>query len=76
MKRKADHHRHVAHRVTHHHHQVGASSKTNQDYLVIVRGWMFIVLFAVMLGIGAMVGNFINQQLNSTPTVAGAQISR
>lgn len=42
-------------------------------YLVVVRGWMFLVAFAMMLGLGAMVGNFINQQLNeSTPQVAGA----
>ncbi len=41
-------------------------------YLVVVGGWMFLVAFAMMLGLGAMVGNFLNVQLNqSTPQVAG-----
>lgn len=44
-------------------------------YLVVVRGWMFLVVFAMMLGLGAMVGNFINTQLNqTTPQVAGASV--
>lgn len=42
-------------------------------YLVVVRGWMFLVAFAMMLGLGAMVGNFVNEHMNqSTPQVAGA----
>lgn len=42
-------------------------------YLVVVRGWMFLVAFAMMLGLGAMVGNALNNYLNqSTPQVAGA----
>ena len=49
----------------------------SEKYLVVVRGWMLVVAFALMLGIGAIVGNFINQQLDlSTPMVAGASITR
>lgn len=74
MKKKTvHHHRHAVHHATHHR---SNTVKTNQDYLVIVRGWMFIVLFAIMLGVGAIVGNFVNQQLNAVPTVAGAHTSR
>lgn len=48
--------------------------KTVSDYLVIVKGWMFLVAFALMLGIGAIVGTFVNSQLEqSSPTVAGVQ---
>lgn len=60
------HVRRVHHRVVHH------KAHANENYLVIVRGWMLVVAFALMLGIGAMVGQFINAQLDaSTPTVAG-----
>ena len=49
----------------------------SEKYLVVVRGWMLLVAFALMLGIGAIVGNFINQELNlATPMVAGASVSR
>jgi len=38
---------------------------------------MLLVAFALMLGMGAVVGSYINQQLNmATPTVAGVSISR
>ncbi len=48
---------------------------TSTQYLVVVRSWMFLVAFAMMLGLGAMVGNFLNVQLNqSTPQVAGASV--
>lgn len=64
MKRKTVHHR------THHRH---AARRGNQDYIVLVRGWMFVVAFALMLGIGAIVGTYLQTQLNaSTPIVAGA----
>lgn len=57
MKKKVTHHR---------------KARPSESYLVVVRGWMLVVAFALMLGIGAMVGQFINTQLNaSTPTVAG-----
>ncbi len=49
----------------------------SHHYLVAVRSWMFLVAFAMMLGLGAMMGNFINQQLNqSTPQVAGASTQK
>ena len=49
----------------------------SHHYLVVVRSWMFLVAFAMMLGLGAMVGNFLNVQLDqSTPQVAGATIER
>jgi hypothetical protein len=64
MKKKTvrrTHHK-VSHRYQH----------PSENYLVAVRGWMLVVAFALMLGVGAIVGNFINQQLNSsTPVVAG-----
>jgi len=60
-----------------HHSHVKRLSRPNENYLVVVRGWMLVVAFALMLGMGAIVGNYINQQLNQgTPTVAGATISR
>ncbi|MBI4065110.1 hypothetical protein HY409_01975 [Candidatus Gottesmanbacteria bacterium] len=53
---------------------VARRPRTVRDYLVIVRGWMFLVAFALMLGIGAIVGTFVNSQLEqSSPTVAGVQ---
>src|SRR5262249_26278674 len=65
------HRRSSSRRVTH------RAPRQHENYLVVVRGWMLVVAFALMLGIGAMVGQFINDQLNaSTPTVAGAETSR
>ncbi len=64
MKKK-----HAARRV---HHATHHRTHVNENYLVVVRGWMLVVAFALMLGIGAVVGQFINTQLNaSTPMVAG-----
>ncbi len=71
MKRKLARHHRVHHRVAQSH--KGASP----HYLVVVRGWMFLVAFAMMLGLGAMVGNFLNVQLDqSTPQVAGASTQK
>ncbi|KKW09736.1 MAG: hypothetical protein UY49_C0040G0006 [Microgenomates group bacterium GW2011_GWC1_49_7] len=59
-----------AHRRTSH-----RTAKPSEQYLVVVRGWMLVVAFAIMLGIGAMVGQFINAQMDaSTPSVAGVEI--
>lgn len=67
MKKKTVHHR------THHRHATHSSSHKGQDYIVLVRGWMFVVAFALMLGIGAIVGTYLQTQIDqSTPTVAGA----
>ena len=63
-------------RVTHHRAAVRHSRPT-ENYLVVVRSWMLVVAFALMLGVGAVVGTFMKGQLDqSTPTVAGASTSR
>jgi hypothetical protein len=67
MKKKTVHKRH-AKPVTR------RASRTNREdnYVVLVRGWVFMVAFALMLGMGAIVGQYLNTQLNaSTPQVAG-----
>lgn len=57
-------------------HTVKAKAAGQQgQYLVYVRGWMFLVMFALMMGLGAVVGTAINNQLN-TGQVAGVQIVR
>lgn len=48
--------------------------KPKEAYLVVVRSWMLLVMFALMLGLGAVVGTYLNQQSSGTPVVAGAQI--
>ncbi|MCX8009426.1 MAG: hypothetical protein N3A54_07075 [Patescibacteria group bacterium] len=49
----------------------------NEDiYVVLIRSWVFLVLFAFMLGIGVIVGNYINAQINGHPTVAGFSTTR
>lgn len=46
-----------------------------ERYLVVVRSWMIVVVFALMLGIGAVVGTFLNEKLSeTTPQVAGVSI--
>ncbi|OGG04243.1 hypothetical protein A2Z33_03785 [Candidatus Gottesmanbacteria bacterium RBG_16_52_11] len=52
------------------------SGRTAEDAYVMVQGWMFVVAFALMLGVGAIVGTFVNRALSESPTVAGASISR
>ncbi len=70
MKKKLTRRSHV-----HHKRAPRTQMTTSPHYLVVVRSWMFLVAFAMMLGIGAMMGNFINAQLNqSTPQVAGVSI--
>ncbi len=65
MKKKTVHHRH--HRHT-------GQSKSPKSYLVIVRSWMFLVMFALMLGAGVILGSVINEKMNqTTPQVAGYQ---
>lgn len=68
MKKRRSSHRRVHHRATRVH------GKPQESYLVVVRSWMLIVLFAIMLGVGAVVGTYINTQLNGAPQVAGAAI--
>ncbi|OGG23963.1 hypothetical protein A3A79_02050 [Candidatus Gottesmanbacteria bacterium RIFCSPLOWO2_01_FULL_43_11b] len=61
-------------RRTHHRARV-VRTKPSENYLVVVRSWMLVVLFAIMLGVGAVVGTFLNTQLNvSSPQVAGVEV--
>ncbi len=56
-------------------HLAKAGRRQNQNYLVIVRGWMLVVALALMLGVGAIIGRFLNERLNEAiPVVAGVQI--
>ncbi len=49
----------------------------DDKYVILVRSWVFLVLFAIMLGVGVIVGNYINAELNSgIPTVAGYSTGR
>ncbi len=72
MKKKTlrrAHHRTSHKKVTRNH--------PGEQYLVVVRGWMLVVAFALMLGVGAIVGNFVNQQLDiNTPAVAGVSTDK
>lgn len=73
MKKKVV--RRVHHRAAHK--KVTRATSSNENYLVVVRGWMLVVAFALMLGVGAIVGNFVNQQMDaSTPSVAGVSTDR
>jgi hypothetical protein len=74
MKRKAVHHKPV-HTV--HHASRRLHHKEDERYVVLVRTWVFLVLFAIMLGVGVIVGSYINNQLNGGfPVVAGATIGQ
>ncbi len=48
--------------------------RVKEGYLVVVRSWMLLVMFALMLGLGAVVGTYLNTQSGSVPTVAGVQV--
>jgi len=46
-----------------------------KNYLLLLKSWMFVVVFALMLGVGAILGTFINQEMSvNNPQVAGVQI--
>lgn len=46
-----------------------------KSFLLMLKSWMFVVMVALMLGIGAIIGNFINVQLAvENPQVAGVTI--
>jgi hypothetical protein len=66
---------------THRTHKAVRQHKTTTakagDVSVFIQGWMFVVAFALMLGLGAIVGTYFNSVSNGgVPTVAGATISR
>lgn len=51
--------------------------KEDDTYVILVRSWVFLVMFAIMMGVGVIVGNYINHSLNgSPPTVAGVSTDR
>lgn len=58
-----------------HHRAIKAKvSRKPSETFVYVQGWMFVVAFALMLGIGAIVGTFFNRMMNeNVPSVAGVQ---
>jgi hypothetical protein len=69
MKKK-----HVSHKK-HHITRTTRARKPKEGYLVVVRSWMLLVMFALMLGLGAVVGTYINaQSAANDPAVAGVQI--
>ena len=58
-----------------HHKPAHRKAHTGENYLVVVRSRMLVVAFALMLGLGAMVGQFISANVaSSTPAVAGVEI--
>ena len=57
-------------KIVHHHKH---TAKPKEGFLIIVRSWMLLVMFALMLGLGAVVGTYLNGQ-SSAPTVAGVQV--
>ncbi len=69
MKRKS---RRVHHRKAR---VVRAQAAGQPQYLVFVRGWMFLVMFALMLGLGAVMGTALNNMLNEGQ-VAGVQVEK
>lgn len=55
--------------------KVTRARKPKESILVLIRSWMLLVMFALMLGLGAVVGTFFNDKTaESTPTVAGVSI--
>lgn len=69
MKKK-----HTAHKVRRSSHPA-RTGKAKEGYLVVVRSWMLLVMFALMLGLGAVVGTYLNEQSAANdPAVAGVQV--
>jgi hypothetical protein len=61
-------------RRTHHRAAKAKVARRSSETLVYVQGWMFVVAFALMLGIGAIVGTFFNRIMSeNVPSVAGVQ---
>lgn len=59
------------------HHRARVARVDAKNYFVMVRGWMFIVMFAIMLGVGAVIGTYLNTLMDaSTPQVAGISTER
>lgn len=46
-----------------------------KSFLLMLKSWMFVVMVALMLGIGAIIGNFLSLELSAdNPQVAGVTI--
>ncbi len=46
-----------------------------KSFLLMLKSWMFVVMVALMLGIGAIIGNFLNTEMSAdNPQVAGVSI--
>jgi len=57
------------------HNARGRRVQPKKNFLFLLKSWMFVVMFALMLGVGAIIGTYINQEMNMTnPQVAGVQI--
>ena len=55
--------------------RISAAPARKGNMLVLLKSWMFVVMFALMLGVGAIIGTYINQEMNmANPQVAGVQI--
>jgi len=68
MKKKIVRHKSHTHRAVRAH-------KPKEAYFVVIRSWMLLVMFALMLGLGAVVGTYLNaQSAASDPAVAGVQV--
>ncbi len=65
-KKRAIHHKRSVSRVA-------RNTHPKESFFIIVRSWMLLVMFALMLGLGAVVGTYLNNQ-SATPTVAGVQV--
>jgi hypothetical protein len=52
-----------------------AKKNEKKSFLLMLKSWMFVVMVALMLGIGAIIGNFLSMEMNAnTPQVAGVTI--
>ena len=72
MNMKKSHARHTAKKV-----RAVKHRGDQKSFLVLLKSWMFVVMFALMLGIGAIIGTYLNQQITiSTPEVAGVSIEK
>ena len=62
-------------KVTHVSRRISATPAGKRNVLVLLKSWMFVVMFALMLGVGAIIGTYINQEMNmANPQVAGVSI--
>jgi len=52
-----------------------AKRSEKKSFLLMLKSWMFVVMVALMLGIGAIIGNFLNLEMSAgNPQVAGVTI--